>query len=176
MTLFANINDTLIPHVFNNVDSPDTELAVSIGVKIFPIFIDATMHNILQIGSAEITKREWKFLANQVFQCPPMINKQKLGPAPKAFIKFQDVVVEPDKHVSYVGFLVNFTDIYTVHHKSHAMHKNVERIVMVESSKKNVKWEVIIYKDGSTSCNCPAWRYQGQKGCKHITKVLDTRD
>jgi hypothetical protein len=84
---------------------------------------------------------------------------------------------------SLVGFLVDEINLYNPTSKRRAIGKKVDHKVMVESTSSskrstNVRqWEVLVYTDGSMSCNCPAWRFNKStpRVCKHTQKVLADR-
>lgn len=75
-----------------------------------------------------------------------------------------------------VGFLVREIEIFDVTPREgqYVMGKIVERPVHVQSkSNPNKSYEVLVYTDGTMSCNCPAWKFKGgiTHGCKHTKSV-----
>jgi len=77
------------------------------------------------------------------------------------------------------GFICRLVDLVDGKRTEYVKSKKVWSITAVESSKKNKSWEVIIYDDGTLSCNCPAWKYRGgvnnpHDGCKHVVKIMES--
>jgi len=97
------------------------------------------------------------------------------------FVRFQI----PSKVSGYFadtgGFFVQTSDIYKTSLRLRGIARSGKQItqtveVASSSSKSGKKWEVMIYTDGTASCNCPSWIYQMHplgKECKHTRKVLD---
>jgi len=76
------------------------------------------------------------------------------------------------------GFFVHKEKFYNTGSRTNGLSKSGKQIAQtVEvASSRGKKWEVMIYTDGTASCNCPSWIYQAHplgKECKHTTNVLN---
>lgn len=128
------------------------------------------------------TRREWK-LPDDIYK-PDSVSRRPLqweSALHCYFVPFKHPVPwDKDNPAAgaIIGFICSSGDLYDPNVKDRAMGKSVERTVAVESSKGKKTWEVLVYTDGSMSCNCPAWKYQKgiTHGCKHTKKVQEAAE
>jgi hypothetical protein len=144
---------------------------IKIGSTVIPTNSKAVYHSYQNyfagVGKGVKTTHEWVFNDTQYL----------VRPDGSWFVALID---KPDWNKDINGFICLEQDVYEVDSREGEYisgHGEIAYTTMVESSKGKTQYEVLTYKDGSLSCNCPAWKYQGgiTRGCKHTKKVLDDR-
>jgi hypothetical protein len=147
-----------------------TKFGVTLGTLIWPLYSTDRLHLHGDIGNGwKHTTKEWLLRPSEVVF---------------DYNEYVLIVSEMMKDVGeselYVlGFFLPKDGLYEAdrrHNHIARSGKRIERTVEVASasSKKGKKWEVLVYSDGTKSCNCPSWIFHNTENggnCKHTLKV-----
>lgn len=113
------------------------------------------------------TKHEWLFDGSTAYQNGDVV----FVPLPQ--IEPYDNMGDP---CTVVGFFVAASRLYFPETRKGSVArtgKDIDREVKFAKSKGGGEWTVLVYKDGTKSCNCPSWifHHDATHGCKHTDKV-----
>lgn len=146
----------------------DTQYAIEIGTTVWLLVIDKPtqeINNHPQNHSRE-TKYEWTFNGQEA----------SVWDGEVVYVPLAEPQ-EVDDGVVAVGFFVPMPALYVPEDRKGSAArtgKEIEREVKFAKSKGGGEWTVLVYKDGTKSCNCPSWIFHGGHngtGCKHTEKV-----
>ena len=161
-----------------------------VDAKVFTVALDATIlkvktaKNELQMmdpfGQKVVGRHPFEFHIEQMYDVTDELERFRInaghgsvypgepetwGEGPRVFVRFNESIIEDLFRV--YGFICAEHDI--VPKKIYAMGKNVERTFAMESSNGKKSYEILLYENGTLSCNCPGWRFR--KECRHTKEI-----
>ena len=148
---------------------PDTTHAIEIGSPVWMLVLDKGTDVVIDhpTNYPRDTKYEWTFSGKLAWSDGDVV-----------FVPFIDVIPhEDDPSLTIMGFFVPLVCLYIPESrkgKAARTGKQIEREVKLAKSTGKGEWTVLVYKDGTASCNCPSWIYHHDEngGCKHTKKVI----
>lgn len=151
--------------------------AVELNTEVWPLVLDCEKHVGYQHAPVaehpsdvrKKTKHEW-FFSGQTAQ---RIDDVVYVPLPDALPYDENDKMSP---IIIVGFFVPLPYIYVAGKREGEAARGGKTIVSevkFAKSKGGGSWTVLVYDDGSKSCNCPSWIFHHAEtgGCKHTEKV-----
>lgn len=144
---------------------------VTLGTITWPIYSTDGLTLCRKIGETyRITTKEWTLQPLEV-----IIDFNNYAAVISEMMQESDAI--SDMYV--LGFFLPKSGLYLVDDRHNDIARNgkqIDRTVEVSSSSSRTgkKWTVLVYKDGTKSCNCPSWIFHNTEhggNCKHTLKV-----
>lgn len=145
--------------------------AVEVKAIVWKVVVDAATYIVVDFPSAfsDETRYEWTFDGSDVLLNDD--NEVVYVPLPN------EVPAQGTPDALVMGFFVPVPMLYIPETRKGEQArggKDIDREVKFAKSKGGGEWTVLVYKDGTKSCNCPSWIFHGGHdgtGCKHTVKV-----